>query len=505
MPSTALIKQLEKQLPNQQFLPAPEYPGDPYAGLMISQNKLAKYLFDEKGRLTGLNLANCGLDDAGWQSILNDIGEQRKTLTMLNLSGNKLSRFEFVPGMEQLRQVNLSENAQLEQLKFSIQLSQLEKLFLSESNLQELRLRNGFKALKWLDLRGNKLQRLSFDAACPALEWLDLSENELNDLPLKNGAPLAKPGDLEQIAPQLRELFIANNSLPEVLRGFLENHSGNCLDIVRRQLRELGKGIETDNECKLLLIGNGCVGKTCFVERLVRNRFLEKWGSTHAIFIEEQFPLDEWLLNIWDFGGQDIYHATHRLFMQANSVYLLFWDLESEGKKYSPPLDESGELRHYENYELSYWLDYAQSRGKEKVPVIVVQTKTGLHGKKDQAEIREKYEPLFSMLEFEHIESKEPDPKKNGYRNLLNSIDTAVSTIKPPNAMLPANYAAIRRQLRELRQAGENYLPLDDFLKRAVDLDIEAPMEVLQSWLTGTGVVFYKKGLFKNEIILNQA
>ena len=38
----------------------------------------------------------------------------------------------------------------------------------------------------------------------------------------------------------------------------------------------------------------------------------------------------EFHVNIWDFGGQEIYHATHQFFLTRRSVYVLVCDDRKE-------------------------------------------------------------------------------------------------------------------------------------------------------------------------------
>lgn len=57
------------------------------------------------------------------------------------------------------------------------------------------------------------------------------------------------------------------------------------------------------------------------------------------------------MLNIWDFGGQDIYHGAHTLFMKTSAIFLSVWqpDFETTG-------EQSAEGLLFRNYPLPYWL-----------------------------------------------------------------------------------------------------------------------------------------------------
>lgn len=498
---------------------------------MVYKNNTWYYSADSNGNITGLNLHSLELTD-DQTSFLKDLPH----LQALNLTENKLTRFDFTDSMKEMRLVDLSLNSGLQTVSFSATLPLLEKLDLSESGIKSLTVPKGLERLSSLDLRKNALTDIVFEWDCPALVSLDLSENRLTilSLPVGFGAlkylylnnnqlehlsvasnlPCLKtlhlrenklktlPEDFLTPYPGLETLYLQKNPLPDAIRGFFEeNEYLNSLETIQMYFREMSKGKALDNETKVLLVGNGNVGKSCLVERLVYDRFNPEWNSTHGIVLERYDKTGfEYALNLWDFGGQDIYHATHRLFMQSDAVYLALWDWETENKEHTE-LEENGKTRAYKNYRLSYWLDYARSLGKRS-PVIVVQTKSGRDGQRDRSDIREAYSKHIDLLEFRHLELSKDDWDENGCNELLISIRKAIKSIKP-RTEIPENWAGVREWLRQLQQAGEKRLALDKYLDEARNL--EDPMGVLENWLVKTGVVFYRKGLFQNQIILDQA
>lgn len=83
------------------------------------------------------------------------------------------------------------------------------------------------------------------------------------------------------------------------------------------------------NEAKLILVGEGEVGKTCLMDALLDNPWQEH-DTTHGIEIKQIKVTDlqsgkEITLNGWDFGGQRVYRPTHQLFFSAPAVYLVVW------------------------------------------------------------------------------------------------------------------------------------------------------------------------------------
>ena len=67
-------------------------------------------------------------------------------------------------------------------------------------------------------------------------------------------------------------------------------------------------------------------------------------------------------LNVWDFGGQEIMHATHQFFLTKRSLYLLVLDARQ------------GEIEG----NIHYWLKIIQSYGAD-APVLVVTNKSETH------------------------------------------------------------------------------------------------------------------------------
>lgn len=490
------------------------------------------YALDAEGQVIGLNLRANALTDAFWTRLAGC-----NSLRVLNLSENKFSDLAVPAAWQDLQELNLSLNEGLSRVELPDQAAALQRLDLRSCSLERFHFPAGLDALKWVELQKNGLKKVTFEAACPQLEFLDLSENALTEASFPDGFEGLKylylmRNQLEQLQvegemplldtlhlrsnkftelplgflepfPKLVSLYLAENPLPMDLRSFINGDSLNCLDITKRYFREMEKGAVLDRECKVLLIGNGSAGKSCFVERLVHKRFQSEWNSTHAIVLE-QHEQGEYLLNIWDFAGQDIYHATHRLFMQSDAVYLLFWDWETYTRPETIWKPGTPEERAYENRDLSYWMDYAISQGK-KSPVILVQTKVGRPPHvKELPEIREKYQGTKDLfLEFHHIESEKEDWDENGYEKLLVDVRRAVKRIKSRNK-IAKSYDQLRQAMREQILSGKKQMSVDEYLDLEAAKAVEDPLEVLENWLVKTGVVYYRSGLFNSAIILDQ-
>uniref|UniRef100_A0A915HIV0 Ras-related protein Rab-21 n=1 Tax=Romanomermis culicivorax TaxID=13658 RepID=A0A915HIV0_ROMCU len=81
---------------------------------------------------------------------------------------------------------------------------------------------------------------------------------------------------------------------------------------------------------KVVLLGEGCVGKTCLVLRFVENKFASKHVSTlQAAFFTKTVDIDgkQAELAIWDTAGQERFHALGPIYYRDSQGALLVYDI----------------------------------------------------------------------------------------------------------------------------------------------------------------------------------
>ena len=133
---------------------------------------------------------------------------------------------------------------------------------------------------------------------------------------------------LESLVPTLHYLYLHGckfEDLPSEVCG--SSMRQNVLDEVRAHYKDLEAGQRIDAELKVLFLGNRGAGKTQLCRRLRGMNYEPNVPSTHGIELSEsKVELEGFRepvrLNLWDFGGQEIYHGAHPLFLQA---WFLFW------------------------------------------------------------------------------------------------------------------------------------------------------------------------------------
>lgn len=488
--------------------------GDEITGLIFYQQKEIEHLTlaADVCALTYLNIThNKNLASITFKG-------KYAALKHLDISDNGLKTLDIVADLPQLTWLDASRN-RLETVGFHADLSSLKYMDFSGNQLVGLDMPEGLSNLKYLYLTNNQFKKFLPDHHLAALEILSLTSNQIKNFYTQ----------ILNVLPKIETIYLDSNPLNDSLHTYHEG-GDNYLLALQKLKAALVEGHEINNEYKVLLVGDGKSGKTCFAVRLMENRIEEKWDSTHGITVQQFRDKDNnydfpYILNLWDFGGQDIYHTTHRLFMSHNTTYLLMWNWRNEvlqetverQEKYVFKRKEKWRTHYWKNRRADYWLGYIAHLGGRS-PVIMVQTHS--HPEKRQhpqkSELEKKYQTYLNSLDFSNIDSHEEMLRKTGYKRLMNNIEEAIENLER-NEPIPLAWMNIRKALRTMQpqdKAASNLdfletenktLALDKYLEIAAAAGEKFPMDLLNNWLVPTGVVYYKEGLFNDEIILDQA
>jgi hypothetical protein len=88
---------------------------------------------------------------------------------------------------------------------------------------------------------------------------------------------------------------------------------------------------EPQYEAKLLMVGEGNVGKTSLIAALRSAPFVEGRPTTHGIeitpiTIHDSSAGRDMTVRGWDFGGQEVYRITHQFFFTRRALYVVAWN-----------------------------------------------------------------------------------------------------------------------------------------------------------------------------------
>ena len=109
--------------------------------------------------------------------------------------------------------------------------------------------------------------------------------------------------------------------------------------------------------CKVVLVGDSGVGKTCLIQRYVNDKYSDDTESTSAStytykIVEYKDYNKSISLDIWDTAGQEVYRAMARNFYLNASIGILVYD-----------------VRRRESFESikDYWYDQLKQSGEENI------------------------------------------------------------------------------------------------------------------------------------------
>jgi internalin A len=352
------------------------------------------------------------LSDMQLSELPPEIG-QLTTLPSLNLSFNQL---QTLPGeigqLTNLTSVNFWRN-QLRTLPKEIgQLTNLTSLNLSSNQLQTL---------------PEEIGQLT------NLTSLNLSSNQLQTLPEEIGQ-----------LTNLTSLIIEHNPLTQIPPEIVKEGGIAVRDYYRQRLEE-----KTDYiyEAKLLIIGEGGAGKTSLANKLIDPKYQLKLEgtknpekSTEGIdVLRFDFPHpsgNSFRINIWDFGGQEIYHATHQFFLTKRSLYLIVADTRQD------------------NTDFNYWLEVVELLSEASPALIVKNEKQDRPCRVNENQLRGRFPNLEKILPTNLAHNR-------GLPEILTVVQHHISQLPHIGQPLPKTWVRVRVALEA---DSRNYITQTEFL-----------------------------------------
>lgn len=409
--------------------------------------------------LQSLELYNNGL------TVLPEWLGELTELRSLDLWGNCLNSLpQSVGKLTNLRLLDLHNNRFSELPLALCKLNELITLDMAGNLVETIPNEVGeLKRLKKLNLSGNKLKVMPESLSeLTQLNALDLSENRLTSLPesigklrqlekldISHNRLIDLPGSLADLDFST-ELHLYDNPLNlELAAAFREGFGA-----VKRYLAAKAESQVVLNEAKLILIGEGEVGKSCLLSALRGDPWIAGSPTTHGIEIKQVKVTDaitgkEIILNGWDFGGQRVYRPTHQLFFSAPAVYLVVWK-PREGPQQGFVKD---------------WIKLVKHREPD-AKMIIVATHGGPKERQPDIDRQEMWD-LFgreTVVDFFLVESKpsETTQERIGIEELKGAIAHVASELPEMGRKVPKRWETTRLALKE---NGVAYLSFDQVLK----------------------------------------
>jgi internalin A len=368
-------------------------------------------------------------------------------LRQLNLTYSKVADLTPLANLSALELLSVA-GTQVSDLAPLAGLRNLRFLFAWGTQVSDLAAVAGLPRLRELSATDTQITDLSPLAGLTGLQWVDISRSRVSDLsPLTplivRGLPVRWSSSYDAGPGLCVENCPLTNPPPEIVK------QGN--DAILNYFREKAVG-EVDHlyEAKMLILGEGGAGKTSLLRRLYEpgEPLPTEQETTKGIAIyRHEFDLKNgrrFRLNVWDFGGQQIYHATHQFFLTRRSLYLLVDDTRKDYKSVS----DDG---------FKYWLELIDVLGGRS-PVLIFQNEKGDRSKAiDFGGIRARFENVRELYKGNLERAEAAD-------SLRDAIEFFASHLSHIGEELPAHWIKLRAAI-EVRAAEAPYITQQEYFQ----------------------------------------
>lgn len=439
-----------------------------------------------------------------WENDLRTLPEELLLLPEINVIAAGRNHLADLPpwfGKLPIADLSLFEN-QFETIPESIlSLEHLEYLDLSDNIVSKLpdnidKLVN----LKSLSIGGNPITVLPDTISSLAkLHTLNLDTTNLEEIPISLGnLPNLKVLYIDA-NPHLRfppkEILaidgvlpsIPNNTRPGIqseqrVRKNRKNRFKTSLEptvnitATLRYLKECAAAHERVWESKLLIVGEGQVGKTWLFEalrgRLSGGGHPPDTGTVGIEIGELRMPIlegkGEMKLSCWDFAGQSINHATHQFFFSSRALFLLVWSARAGW--------EAGKLRK--------WLSNIRDRAPEARIILVSTQIDQPHSDYPEKELLSEFRQIAHAIQVSSTTGVNIDLLKN-------IIAKEAISLPMMGQVWPSTWRAAFSDIKSL-QSKADYCHTHEITKRMHNLGIDEKSGlVLLRWLTELGDILH--------------
>jgi len=268
------------------------------------------------------------------------------------------------------------------------------------------------------------------------------------------------------------------------------------VEAIRKYWRQQQEaGVDYLAEAKLIIVGEAGAGKTSLAKKIEDPAYVLKsqepstegidvvrWSFPCAVRVRrggrEELHQTEFKVSIWDFGGQEIYHATHQFFLTRRSLYLLVADDRRE------------------DTDFNYWLQVVELRS-DRSPLLIVQNeKQDRQRALDLGTLRARFPNLREALRVNLATDR-------GLDELETKIRQELERLPHIGTPLPKTWSQVRAALEN---DPRDYITLGEYLDICQENGFKRREDKLQlsGYLHDLGIClhFQDDAVLKNTVIL---
>jgi Leucine-rich repeat (LRR) protein len=312
------------------------------------------------------------------------------------------------------------------------------------------------------------------------LTSLDLSSNQLTTIP-DSITKLVNLTSLDLSSNQLTTIPDSITKLVNLTFLYLDNNPlenpplevcDRGIEAIREYFRQLKEeGEDTLYEAKLLIVGEGEAGKTTLARRIEDPNcpLPDLNETTEGIDIKTwHFTLENgknFQVNIWDFGGQEIYHATHQFFLTKRSLYFLVVDSRKD------------------NPNLPYWFHVIELLSDNSPLVIIKNEKYDYTVNISENQLKGRFENFKDSIKCNFIDNR-------GLDRIKDSIAYYMKELPHIGGTLPKTWIRVRESLE---QDERNHITLSEYVEICKENGFKQQKDALQlsEYLHDIGVILH--------------
>lgn len=188
------------------------------------------------------------------------------------------------------------------------------------------------------------------------------------------------------------------------------------------------------------------------------------------------------LINMWDFGGQEIYHTTHQFFLTKRSIYIFVWEPRKD----------------YNQDDFDYWLNTIKLLSANS-PVLVVMNKADMrYINIDKQSLSDKFSNIVAFL---NISCK----TKEGIERLKSEIKKCIRQLPHMGNQIPKSWIKIRKEIETLNKDFISYTEFTQISQKFGNIVAGKELNLLSEYLHDIGEVIHFKddSVLKSIVIIN--
>ena len=385
-------------------------------------------------------------------------------LRYLNINNSHVTHLDILGPMERMENLQACR-CWLEEVEFIRYFPNLQNLAVTSCRISQLPSLDQHQKLKVLRIAANPIHSLDHVAFPQSLTSISLRKLPLRKIPEQ----IRELKHLEGLKLAGMELDELPDWLPELGLNFNHTKFGSGINLQGTKVagvdmtifdqpyetilqwfrdRKVRDGSDL-NEVKVIFLGDGESGKTHTIARLLNDGspvdFHE--DSTPGIVITNRdYDLEDRRVQVhyWDFGGQEILHSMHRIFLTGRTLYVVLLNARD----------------NTQNDRARYWLHNIRSFANE-APVLLVLNKMDQNSNAsiNENDLRAMYPALCGVVKLSTLE----DPREEFNKKLTDNLLAQIAKMDTIRTFFPARWKKVKDELENMDEPyifGDRYQQL---------------------------------------------